>query len=155
MLVTAYSRRWRIFIIPLRGPRGAGVTLPAAAMTAVSSMHEHVKQRAGEQEQKRQVAEYMHPMLRDQVESGNRKKSDQHDIAPCPEIARRRILVLMMCGVLHGSFSLFVLIELVPARNYVSPYPVFPLYAALHAAFRQTFHLSISADSPSHFSDRV
>jgi hypothetical protein len=58
-------------------------------MTAMSSMHEHVKQWAGEQEQEWQDAEYMCPMFGDQVKSSNREKCDQHDVGPRPDIALR------------------------------------------------------------------
>ena len=50
-------------------------------MSAVPSMHEHVKERAGEEEQERQVAEYVRSVFGDQIKSGNRKKCGQHDIA--------------------------------------------------------------------------
>lgn len=51
-------------------------------MPAMPAVHEHVKERAGEKEQERQVAEYMGLVFGDQVKSGNRKKCDKHDIAP-------------------------------------------------------------------------
>jgi hypothetical protein len=52
------------------------------------TVHEHVKERAGEQEQERQVPENVRPMFGDQVKSGNRKKCDQHDVAARPATAR-------------------------------------------------------------------
>ena len=48
-------------------------------------------------------------MFRDQVETGNGKKCDQHDVAPGPEIARRRIPVFLVSSVLHGMSSSLVL----------------------------------------------
>jgi hypothetical protein len=52
------------------------------------TVHEHVKQRAGEEEQERQDAEYMRPVFGDQVKSGNRKKCDQRDVCARPATAR-------------------------------------------------------------------
>jgi len=57
-------------------------------MSTVPSMHEHVKERTGEEEQEWQVAEYMGPVFGDQVKSGNRKKCNQHDVGPRPTTAR-------------------------------------------------------------------
>jgi hypothetical protein len=89
MLMSAASwRRWWIFISFISGPRGPGAAFSATPMSTVPSMHEHVKQGAGEQEQKWQVPEEMRPMLGDQIKSGNHKKCDQHDVCARPATAR-------------------------------------------------------------------
>ena len=61
---------------------GARLLFIAAAMTAMSSMHKHVKQWAGEEKQERQVTEYMRPVFGDQVKSGNSKKRDEGYVTP-------------------------------------------------------------------------
>jgi hypothetical protein len=52
------------------------------AMPSVAAMHEHVQQQAGEQNQKREQAEYMGPVFGNQVEARNGQKRYQDNVRP-------------------------------------------------------------------------
>jgi hypothetical protein len=47
-------------------------------IVAMAMMHEHMHQRAGQQEQIRQDSQYMGTVLREQKEPGNREKTIEH-----------------------------------------------------------------------------
>ena len=72
----------------------------------MSTVHEHVKKGASEQQQERQVAKHMRPVLGDQVEPGDRHKRDEHNVGTRPAIPLWRLAIFKILVVLHDLNSL-------------------------------------------------
>lgn len=76
------------------------------AVASVFPVHEHVKQRAGEEYQPRKPAEEMSPMFRDQIEGPDGEKPNERDRARHGS-ALLVVVVGVACTVFHELSSRF------------------------------------------------
>lgn len=73
------------------------------AVTAMAAMHEHVKQRAGEQQQKGKGAERVRPVLREKEKRGDQQEGDRGQASlRSPESTRSCLGLLFWFGAGRG-----------------------------------------------------
>jgi hypothetical protein len=93
------------------------LTAVVATVLAVAAMHEDVQQGAGKQEQNWQETKEVGPMLRDEIEARNGKKSNPCEIGSGPPTLGVAVARALFMLVLHCSDSCFRVLRRVLASG--------------------------------------